>query len=412
MLRMNKIFTVLMLAALLIGACQPLMNPTAGVPETPRPDAPTYGVRGPYTVGTQEIVVEPDSARPLTVTVWYPAVKEANVEELTTYAAQYPPVFENYVVAGRAIRDAAFDMTMAPYPLVVFSTGLNASRLVAVNYTEHLASYGFVVMAPDHPGTTPVDAAGDGEYWPMYVERPQDIQRVITYAEAATAADGLFAGLIDPELTAVTGVSSGSLGAFAAGSAQLDLARCLDPNEEFECSQIRGHEAELAALAGLETAPEGLWPPIFTESVDAIIPIVPDYGLYGIDDVGVAGVEIPTLILGAGGDTVNPIEQGAVPFYARIGSEHKGLVILENAWHVFLVNACPANPWMATDAGWGHWFCSDPVWDMQRAHDIANHFVTAFLLAELYGDAEAAAALAPENVAITGVQYETTGFGE
>ena len=43
-------------------------------------------------------------------------------------------------------------------------------------------------------------------------------------------------------------------------------------------------------------------------------------------------------------------------------------------------------------------FCTDPVWDMDRAHDLINHFATAFLLAELKGDGEAAEALAPENV--------------
>jgi hypothetical protein len=55
--------------------------------------------------------------------------------------------------------------------------------------------------------------------------------------------------------------------------------------------------------------------------------------------------------------------------------------------------------------------CSDSVWDMDRVHDLTNHFVTAFLLAELKGDAEAAKALAPENVSFTGVKYETTAYG-
>src|SRR5690606_30838507 len=57
-------------------------------------------------------------------------------------------------------------------------------------------------------------------------------------------------------------------------------------------------------------------------------------------------------------------------------------------------------------------FCTDPVWDMDRAHDLINHFATAFLLAELKGDAEAAAALAPENVSFPGIQYEATGYDE
>ena len=49
---------------------------------------------------------------------------------------------------------------------------------------------------------------------------------------------------------------------------------------------------------------------------------------------------------------------------------------------------------------------------MDRAHDLINHFVTAFLLAELKGDSEAAKALAPENVTFPGIQYETTQFGK
>jgi hypothetical protein len=50
------------------------------------------------------------------------------------------------------------------------------------------------------------------------------------------------------------------------------------------------------------------------------------------------------------------------------------------------------------------------VWDIDRAHDLVNHFVIAFLLAELKGDAEAAAALAPDVVSFPGIAYEAQGF--
>jgi hypothetical protein len=53
---------------------------------------------------------------------------------------------------------------------------------------------------------------------------------------------------------------------------------------------------------------------------------------------------------------------------------------------------------------------SDAVWDVNRAHDLINHFTTAFLLAELYDDADAATALAPEAVQFPGIKYETTEF--
>ena len=54
--------------------------------------------------------------------------------------------------------------------------------------------------------------------------------------------------------------------------------------------------------------------------------------------------------------------------------------------------------------------CSDPVWDMDRAHDLINHFTTAFLLDVLKGDVEAHAALSPDAVSFPGIVYEAEGF--
>ncbi len=45
---------------------------------------------------------------------------------------------------------------------------------------------------------------------------------------------------------------------------------------------------------------------------------------------------------------------------------------------------------------------------MDRAHDLINHFTTAFLLDTLKGDEEAHAALLSESVDFPGISYETT----
>jgi hypothetical protein len=50
--------------------------------------------------------------------------------------------------------------------------------------------------------------------------------------------------------------------------------------------------------------------------------------------------------------------------------------------------------------------------DMGSAHDLNSHFVTAFLLTVLKGDAEAAKALKPENVTFPSIKYETTGVAK
>ena len=57
-----------------------------------------------------------------------------------------------------------------------------------------------------------------------------------------------------------------------------------------------------------------------------------------------------------------------------------------------------------------HSFCSDPAWDKVRSHNLINHFTTAFLLAELKQDENAAAALAPVAVEFAGVTYKSQGY--
>jgi hypothetical protein len=80
----------------------------------------------------------------------------------------------------------------------------------------------------------------------------------------------------------------------------------------------------------------------------------------------------------------------------------------ENAEHMIFGSTCDVLPFY-TEVGFGNG-CIDQVWDMARAHDLINHFTTAFLLAELKGDTDAAAALSPDLAAFPGVSYMAQGF--
>ncbi len=55
-------------------------------------------------------------------------------------------------------------------------------------------------------------------------------------------------------------------------------------------------------------------------------------------------------------------------------------------------------------------FCADLVWDRSYAHELVKHFTTAFLLAELGHDPQAAAALAPQLVDFSDVGYQAQGY--
>jgi hypothetical protein len=97
-----------------------------------------------------------------------------------------------------------------------------------------------------------------------------------------------------------------------------------------------------------------------------------------------------------------------IPGYEHLGSLQKGLVVIESAGHLVFHNPCRAGSWLS-DPEWCS-YCSDPIWDMDRAHDLINHFTTAFLPATLKGDLDAAAALAPDAVSFPGITYVEQGF--
>jgi pimeloyl-ACP methyl ester carboxylesterase len=182
----------------------------------------------------------------------------------------------------------------------------------------------------------------------------------------------------------------------------------IDQIVEFtNCDQYPAHREEIAAMLGLAAAPESLWPPLYDPRVDAIIPMSPDGDTWGADYEGVATVNVPTLLMAASHDSLIKPENAEEMIYEHLGAVEKTLVVFENADHLIFFGNCQDAPWLHEFMDWA---CSDPVWDRDRGHDLVNHFVTAFLLAELKDDAEAANALTPENATFLGIRYETTAY--
>lgn len=372
-------------------------------PHQPRPDAPPYGLRGSYAVGVRDFAID-TPGRQITVTVWYPALNPEAAEESVTYfdpAAGFP-------TGGRALSDADPDLSGGPYPLVLYSPCAWGPPWISSFFTEHLVSHGFVVMAtqPEDSWETVFESTYRSE-----ISRPQELIALLDFAEVLTAPEGDMAGLIDMEHVAATGWSFGGQTALEMGGARLNLAEwqetfCVDFPDDGDCKDYPAHFEEMAALAGLEAVPDGLWPDWSNPRVDAVIAAAP--GVVTLGGGGLEAMNRPIMLLVGTNDAVaSMLEYRQV--YETLPALNKTRVFFENADHYIFGNACPASPGLA-DAGL-YVACSDQVWDMDRAHDLINHFATAFLLAELKGDAEAAAALAPENVDFPGIKYESTGYG-
>ena len=206
MLPLKRMSIILILAALILSACQPISRPAPPEPQPPqglRPDAPPYGVRGTYPVGARDFSIDAGD-QTVDITVWYPALNPDNVQEEMTYAiGAGVPDMAGLPIGGQAIANAAPDTAHGPYPLVIFSPGLAGWRQANSYLLEHLASYGFVVIAADPRGET------FSEFWEGAGTRPVDTRLTIDYADQLTAAGGELEGLIDTDHIAVAGHSSG-----------------------------------------------------------------------------------------------------------------------------------------------------------------------------------------------------------
>lgn len=379
----------------------------------PRADAPTYGVPGAYPVGYQvlEMVEEPN----LELAIWYPAVDVAGKEEPTRYPYQIKlPAVGAVTIAidvSHAMPDVAYDLTNGPYPLIIMSPGF---AMGASNYgwlAEHLASYGFVVLVPEHDEQMNPESG----LWQGVVKRPQEIQAIFAYVDTQAQPDGTLAGLVDPETVAVMGHSYGGYTALAVAGARLDsagfanhceVAACEEHPTAWLCDILLPYLPEMAAQAGLDALPEGLWPGWEEARIDAVVTLAGDAFFFG--EAGLAEIEAPVLAIGGTADHDSPYTWGTQPTYDYVSSPRKARIALEAAEHMIFSNPCASVRWYAKPLA--SEFCADTVWDRQQAHGLISHFTTAFLLVELKHDRMAATMLAPETAVFPQIDYEAKGY--
>ena len=277
---------------------------TTGVAHSPRPDAPPYGVRGPFAVGVRDFTIEgtEEYSRSITLSVWYPALNPTNESDEITYEMDITPgEYLPVPVYGHALQDADPDMSAGPYPLVLFSHGASTFRQSNVYLLEQLASQGFTVIAPDH-----LDNWGT-LFQPTHIAeiyRPIELRRTLDYAEALTANGGALAGLIDMERVASTGYSFGGEEALILAGARFNLdeffAYCTaEENPIGDCIYTEVVN-EMAKEANLDAPPTGLWPDWSDPRVDAVVAIAPGAHLFG--ETGTQDVDVPVLFMEVSND--------------------------------------------------------------------------------------------------------------
>ena len=197
---------------------------------------------GPFPVGVMTTVFVDKTRsdnftrqpRTLVTEIWYPATDEARrmpknkysdftpggvtpeIDDLIKKAYKMPAAEIDKIYWNEAHRNAP--VRKGRYPLVVFSHGNGGSRNQNTFWCDYLASHGYIIVSADHTGNArwtvidgkPVVFQG-GERANSARDRPIDVsfllEQMIRWDKGA---DKRFAGRIDTDHAAITGMSFGS----------------------------------------------------------------------------------------------------------------------------------------------------------------------------------------------------------
>lgn len=351
------------------GTDEPLPAPPAR-PDQSVPDRP-----GPYAVGvtTTEIDDGSDAHRTLPIEIWYPAspARDAPTEVYELKAGSL--VLAKLPSPMHAVRDAPALYGVGLRPVVVFSHGNGGTRLQSLFLTEHLASHGFIVAAPDHVGNTLAEMI-NGSALPALDAaklRPGDVSRTLD-AVIASNADARSPIYADADLARV-GVVGHSFGAYTS----LRIAGAtVDPSLlDTECAGPDG------GLICDGWSPGYVFPASQRDQRFAVAVAQAPGGSNVVGD-GYEDIAIPTLIMDGTADKTTPWKTESLEPYEelRVPSE---LVIIDRAGHFTFSDMCELLD-ILSDAKslFGNVFddgCGPANIDPDEAHRIANGFTTAFL---------------------------------
>ena len=165
---------------------------------------------GPYPVGvtTMSLAKGPE------VEVWYPAVVGSTGTVTYDIRDFVPPAITALLTADVPAtytfdgeRDAA--LSDGAFPVVLFSHGFTGMRLQSSFLTAHLASWGMIVVSPDHPSRNLFGVLG-GTATGDRADSVDDLLQSLNLITAANAdTSSPFAGHVDVDHVAAVGHSAG-----------------------------------------------------------------------------------------------------------------------------------------------------------------------------------------------------------
>lgn len=278
--------------ALLVAGCsssgESTSSTTAKVGTTLAPAPVDYSGIGPYKVGTLEVDLGDRKA-----VVYYPADPSATqgAEVFAAYStgnafpealrAAIPKAFVQDVQLGTDTYRNVKANPQGPFPVVLHSHGFSGYYLFESRYMVHLASWGFVVAAPDHKERSLGGQLDQSNSARAPGQDVTDLKNTLAkLKDANVAADGPLKGAMNFDQVAATGHSAGgsAVGRLALESPEIKTFIGKAPGAPIDTTNIARDASADQRQAAVKQALAAVKPPdkpsmLIAGEKDGVIPL-------------------------------------------------------------------------------------------------------------------------------------------
>ncbi len=223
-----------------------------------------------------------------------------------------------------------------PSPVVIISHGLGSAPSNYSYLAQHLASYGFAVVLPQHTGSdaSHLESVLEGQALDdvnptEFANRPLDIKNLLDGLTQLATTDINLNGQLDLQHVGIIGHSFGAYTSLAVAGATVDQSRikeqCESPQPTFNLSlilQCRARELPSPAEA------------LSDSRIKAVIAVNP-FASTVFGPKGIGSIQIPTMVVSSSNDILTPAIPEQIYPFLWLKTPKKYLALLINAGHTF-----------------------------------------------------------------------------
>ncbi|MEH1832936.1 MAG: alpha/beta hydrolase [Nostoc sp.] len=243
-------------------------------------------------------------------------------------------------------------------PVIVISHGLGLDSSNFQYLATHLASYGFAVVVPNHPGSDAKQLhsllngrANDVAEPSEFKDRPLDVTYILNQLEKGNQSDSRFKGRLNLQEVGVFGQSLGGYTALALAGAKINFDQLKQDCQPATLQNTWNMSLLLQCRAlELNINKSGKDYNLQDERVKAAIAVNPiTSSIFG--KAGLSQIKTPVMIVSSSDDTVAPALSEQILPFSWFANSQKYLVMLVGGTHFSTIgNGNPANQQVALPA--------------------------------------------------------------